>query len=199
MKRLLAGFTLAFLVVASPANADHCHYPPKPDKGHGSVDENRVDSGECVLFSGDGFLGNAVIEITDNGVVVPGVHKTASDGSFEAPVCFTGADAVGQHSLAARGPKGPPEDPPGHCGNPKAERLVAANVTVAGVRQGGPGGNGSAGQPGGVAGEGFGRPLPRTGDLSGAELMIGSLLVLFGLAVLLAGKPRRRRTEAPAQ
>lgn len=205
MKRLLGLATVLVLLTGAGARAE-C-YPPDPNNGAGHVDKSRVAPGECVTFSGNGFRPSSTILVDENGNLA-GTAKANNKGEFSKQVCFASDAEPGQHELHGTGP-----DKGGDCGNgnhamtAKAtpQRTVTATVYVLGVGQVAiPGVNGEnredgSGTPGGTGGtvtspRGTGG-LPFTGDITFAETLAGLVLLLGGTAVLIAARPRRRRSS----
>ena len=214
MKRLLGLATVLVLATGTGARAE-C-YPPNPANGSGQVDRSRVAPGECVVFSGNGFRPRADVTVADDGVIV-GTSKANPKGEFSHQVCFGSGARPGQHVLTGTG-----ADKGGDCepGNNQAmggvgframavsaqpaERTVSATVYVLGAgevaepgggnqgRDEGTGGSGGSGDSGGSGGG-----LPFTGDITLIEGTVGLALLLFGGAVLVAARPRRR-TSSPA-
>lgn len=194
MKRLLGLATVLVLATSSGASAE-C-YPPDPSNGAGRVDRSRVAPGECVTFYGTGFRPKSDVAIADNGAS-RGTARADSSGGFATQVCFASDSQPGQHTLTGTGP-----DKGGDCSpnGPKAlgvgframaasakpgDRTVSATVYVLGV---------GVVTPPNVGGENSGGPggLPRTGDITLLESIVGLALVLFGAATLIAARPRRR-------
>lgn len=214
MKRLLGLATVLVLATGTGAGAE-C-YPPNPGNGQGRVDRSRVAPGECVMFSGSGFRPKSTIAVADDGAP-RGTAQADSKGEFSKQVCFPSNSQPGSHTLTGTGP-----DKGGDCGNgngpgggqgggPQAlgvgframaaaaapeERTVMATVYVLGAgevalpdlvdedRDEGSGGSGGGG-------------LPFTGDITLIEGGVALLLLLVGLASLLAARPRRR-SSSPA-
>src|SRR5688500_9406249 len=87
LARAVAATLGAIVFTASPSAAQTCTYPPKPSTGEGSVDKTRVAVGDCVKFSGDGFLKNSSVSISDNGSPQPAAKATGA-GDFKTKVCF---------------------------------------------------------------------------------------------------------------
>ena len=204
MKRLLGLATVLVLATSTGARAE-C-YPPNPNNGQGRVDRSRVAPGECVQFSGSGFRPKSTIVVADDGAP-RGTAQADSKGDFSKQVCFASDSEPGSHTLTGTGP-----DKGGDCGNgqgggphalgvgframaaPAApgDRTVMATVYVIGA--------GEVALPdvvGADRGEGGSGGLPFTGDITFLEGSIALLLLLAGLATLVAARPRRR-SSSPA-
>lgn len=207
LARAMAATLSVIVLTASPAAAQTCTYPPKPSTGEGTVDRTRVAVGDCVKFEGDGFLKNSSVNISDNGAPQPAVKATGT-GSFKTKVCFNSSASIGDHVLEGRGLT----EGDDQCAT--RERIVTARVTVTGVQErstgqaangtsadveGGGGGGGvdqDSDQVQTVGGSSLERAAVRTGSPSPAEYPVLLILVLVLCLVLLAGKKRRRSTQA---
>lgn len=110
----LAGAALALMVTLAPASAAlaQATYPPR-DEGAGQVDDTSIAPGECVTFSGGGFIPGEPVDVTDNDAPVTTVGATP-EGSFSAEVC---PRVLGLHILRGVGDA----------------RAVSATVTVVGA------------------------------------------------------------------
>ena len=107
--RRSAGYSLLAVLLGSVlASSASAQYPPTT--GNGQVSSARVEPGDCVTFSGDGFAPGADVTVTDNGSTVGTVKATAT-GTFSTQVCPT---VLGVHLLRAT----------------DGTRVVTAEVTV---------------------------------------------------------------------
>jgi LPXTG-motif cell wall-anchored protein len=112
----LAGATFALAVLLVPAGAAFAQTPYPPTTGNGQVNDTSVKPGECVTFSGDGYLPATPVQVTDNGSAVTTV-TTGSDGTFSTQVC---PSVLGVHLIRGSG-----------TGTNGAARVLSATVTVA--------------------------------------------------------------------
>jgi LPXTG-motif cell wall-anchored protein len=112
----LAGASLALGVLLGPVAAAHAQTPYPPSTGNGQVNDTSVKPGECVTFSGDGYLPASPVQVTDNGATVTTV-TTGTDGTFSTQICPT---VLGVHLIRGTG-----------TGTNGAARVLSASVTVA--------------------------------------------------------------------
>lgn len=157
---------------------------PLPTTGDGQVDATLVAAGDCVTFSGGGFLRGSTVTVRDNGSGV-GTAQVDQSGRFSFVVCFGTNAALGRHTLTGSG-----------TGANGAARVVSAVVTVHGVTTtqpvaGAGGGNGSGGGGGGG--------LPFTGSDVRDLSLFGAGLVLLGFLLVRRGKEQRRARRALRQ
>lgn len=115
--RKLLGLTaltmLLSLALGAPAQAQY-----EPEVGNGTVTKSQPKKGECITFSGDGFLPGTTVTITDNGANL-GTATAGADGGFDFEYC---ASVLGVHILKGDG-----------ADNDGGTRSVVATVTVLGA------------------------------------------------------------------
>jgi hypothetical protein len=217
LRVVVSAAVMGVVVLLGPVVHAAGPYPPPPASGgQGQVDDSRVEAGECVIFSGDGFKPGTTVTIRDNGKVV-GTAPVAADGTFSKRICFDTDAKPGRHTLTATG-----------VATDGRPLTVSAVVFVTGVSQRPGSGPGSGPAPGTGAGAATGSPTPvatpspgstpeetsspapvpgsgpqASPDTSGMGLT-GWLIVLglFALLALLSGLllllGRRRRDEERA-
>lgn len=94
---VLAGAALALPTAVATA-AD---YPPPSDVS-GRVDPSRIHSGDCAVFSGEGFRPRATVAVTDNGDS-RGETTSTPKGEFSIRLCYPVGSAPGRHELRGTG------------------------------------------------------------------------------------------------
>ena len=126
----LAAVSLGLLVSLGPVTAGHAQstYPPAAENGQ--VSDTSITPGECVTFSGSGFVPGTPVQVTDDGQAVTTVTAGA-DGSFSVQLC---PKVLGVHILRGSG-----------TGTDLGTRVVSAVVNVLSA---------------GLAGTGSSRTLP---------------------------------------
>lgn len=91
---LAALTTMLGLVLSATAQAQYA-----PAQGNGRVSASRINPGDCVTFSGDGFAPGSSVSITDNGTSV-GTATANAAGTFSTQVCIS---VLGNHVLRGTG------------------------------------------------------------------------------------------------
>jgi hypothetical protein len=188
---ILLGLLLGLLGATAAAAAD---YPP-PSGTSGRVDPSRIHSGDCAVFSGQGFRAHSDIAVTDNGSA-RGTTQTTPKGEFAMRLCYPVGSAPGRHELRGSGYAGGDGMAASRtaAGGPTIQTVTAVLYVDA--------------VPAVVAGEGGGAVvLPRTegggrlaftGFPALVAVVSGVVLLLLGAALLVVTEHRARRGTSPA-